>query len=54
MANNGSSTVGGMAFYRKAFGAVELFRNVLPDGTILFVELAAGAAAAGQRGRSGG
>lgn len=29
-------------FYRKAFGAVELFRNVLPDGTILFIELAMG------------
>jgi uncharacterized glyoxalase superfamily protein PhnB len=26
-----------IAFYRKAFGAVELFRNVLPDGTMLFV-----------------
>jgi uncharacterized glyoxalase superfamily protein PhnB len=31
-----------IAFYRKAFGAVELFRNVLPDGTVLFVELIAG------------
>lgn len=31
-----------IAFYRRAFGAVELFRNVLPDGTILFVELAVG------------
>jgi uncharacterized glyoxalase superfamily protein PhnB len=31
-----------IAFYRKAFGAVELFRNVLPDGTILFIELAVG------------
>lgn len=31
-----------IAFYRKAFGAVELFRNVLPNGTILFVELAVG------------
>ncbi|RZS32802.1 putative glyoxalase superfamily protein PhnB [Herbihabitans rhizosphaerae] len=33
---------GSISFYRKAFGAVELFRNVLPDGTILFVELAVG------------
>lgn len=31
-----------ITFYRKAFGAVELFRNVLPDGTILFIELAVG------------
>jgi len=31
-----------IAFYRTAFGAVELFRNVLPDGTILFIELAVG------------
>jgi PhnB protein len=31
-----------LAFYRKAFGAVELFRNVLPSGTVLFVELAVG------------
>jgi len=31
-----------IAFYRKAFGAVELFRNVLPDGTVLFIELAVG------------
>jgi PhnB protein len=31
-----------ITFYRKAFGAVELFRNVLPDGTILLVELAVG------------
>jgi uncharacterized glyoxalase superfamily protein PhnB len=30
------------AFYRRVFGAVELFRNVLPDGTVLFVELLAG------------
>lgn len=31
-----------IAFYRTVFGAVELFRNVLPDGTVLFVELAVG------------
>ncbi|MBK1785762.1 VOC family protein [Prauserella cavernicola] len=31
-----------LSFYRKAFGAVELFRNRLPDGTVLFVELAVG------------
>ena len=31
-----------IAFYREAFGATELFRNVLPDGTLLFVELAFG------------
>lgn len=31
-----------LSFYRTAFGAVELFRNVLPDGTVLFVELAVG------------
>ncbi|MGH3880983.1 MAG: VOC family protein [Actinophytocola sp.] len=31
-----------ISFYRTAFGAVELFRNVLPDGTMLFVELALG------------
>jgi uncharacterized glyoxalase superfamily protein PhnB len=31
-----------ISFYTKAFGAVELFRNVLPDGTILFIELAVG------------
>lgn len=29
-------------FYARAFGAVELFRNTLPDGTVLFVELALG------------
>ena len=29
-------------FYVTAFGAVELFRNTLPDGTVLFVELALG------------
>ncbi|MDQ3789233.1 MAG: VOC family protein [Actinomycetota bacterium] len=33
-----------IAFYTRAFGAVELFRNVLPDGTVLFVELAVGGA----------
>jgi PhnB protein len=31
-----------LSFYRTVFGAVELFRNVLPDGTVLFVELAVG------------
>ncbi|MQA11976.1 MAG: VOC family protein [Pseudonocardiaceae bacterium] len=31
-----------IGFYGKAFGAVELFRNVLPNGVILFVELAVG------------
>jgi PhnB protein len=31
-----------IAFYRKAFGVTELFRIVLPDGTILFIELAVG------------
>ena len=31
-----------VSFYRKAFSAVELFRNVLPDGTVLFIELAVG------------
>jgi PhnB protein len=31
-----------VAFYVRAFGAVELFRNALPDGTVLFVELALG------------
>lgn len=31
-----------ISFYRKAFGAVELFRNVLEDGTVLFIELAVG------------
>ena len=31
-----------VSFYLKAFGAVELFRNTLPDGTVLFVELAMG------------
>jgi PhnB protein len=33
-----------ISFYQKAFGAVELFRNTLPDGTVLFVELAVGEA----------
>ncbi len=32
-----------VAFYRRAFGATELFRTTLPDGTVLFVELALGA-----------
>ncbi|PRX49101.1 putative glyoxalase superfamily protein PhnB [Prauserella shujinwangii] len=31
-----------LAFYRTAFGATELFRNVLPDGRVLFVEVAIG------------
>ncbi|ALG13529.1 VOC family protein [Kibdelosporangium phytohabitans] len=29
-------------FYRKAFGAVEVFANRMPDGTLLFVDLATG------------
>jgi PhnB protein len=29
-------------FYAATFGAVEVFRNVLPDGRLLFVELAVG------------
>ena len=29
-------------FYTKAFGAAELFRNTLPDGTVLFIEMAIG------------
>lgn len=29
-------------FYTEAFGAVELLRNTLPDGRVLFVELAIG------------
>lgn len=33
-----------ISFYHQAFGAIELFRNVLPDGTVLFVELAVGEA----------
>lgn len=33
-----------VSFYRTAFGAAELFRNVLPDGRVLFVELAIGEA----------
>lgn len=33
-----------MAFYEKAFGATELLRNTLADGTVLFVELAVGEA----------
>lgn len=36
------NTDGAVSFYVKAFGAVELFRNSLPDGTVLFVELALG------------
>ncbi|PXY21035.1 VOC family protein [Prauserella muralis] len=31
-----------LSFYRRAFGAVELFRNLLPDGTVLFVDVAVG------------
>lgn len=33
-----------VAFYRDVFGATELFRHSLPDGTVLFVELAVGPA----------
>jgi PhnB protein len=33
-----------VAFYRAAFGAAELLRNRLPDGRVLFVELAVGPA----------
>jgi PhnB protein len=33
-----------VAFYRDVFGAAELFRQTLPDGTVLFVELAVGPA----------
>jgi PhnB protein len=29
-------------FYVRAFGAAELFRNTLPDGRVMFVELAVG------------
>lgn len=36
------NVIAAIAFYRTAFGAVELFRNVLPDGTVLFIELAVG------------
>lgn len=32
------------AFYQEAFGAVELLRNTLADGTVLFIELAMGEA----------
>jgi len=31
-----------VAFYREAFGAAELIRQRLPDGRVLFVELAVG------------
>ncbi|HEX2033429.1 MAG TPA: VOC family protein [Chloroflexota bacterium] len=31
-----------VAFYHQAFGAAELFRTVLPDGKVLYVELAFG------------
>ena len=37
-------TDGAVAFYRTAFGAAELLRNSLPDGRVLFVELAVGPA----------
>lgn len=30
------------AFYTRAFGAVEIFRNTVPGGRVLFVELALG------------
>jgi len=33
-----------LSFYTKAFGAIELFRTVLPDGTVLFVDVAIGEA----------
>jgi PhnB protein len=33
-----------VAFYRTAFGAAELLRNSLPDGRVMFVELAVGPA----------
>jgi PhnB protein len=33
-----------VSFYRAAFGAAELLRNTLPDGRVLFVELAVGPA----------
>ena len=33
---------GAVAFYRGAFGAAELLRTRLPDGRVLFVELAMG------------
>lgn len=36
------NTDAAVAFYRRAFGAVEVFRNTLPDGTVLFVELQLG------------
>ncbi|MFI9553809.1 VOC family protein [Nonomuraea endophytica] len=35
-------TEGAIAFYKTAFGAVEVFRNTLPNGVILFVELQVG------------
>jgi PhnB protein len=34
--------VAAVRFYVEAFGAVELFRNALPDGQVLFIELAVG------------
>jgi PhnB protein len=33
-----------VSFYRRVFGAAELLRNRLPDGRVLFVELAVGPA----------
>jgi uncharacterized glyoxalase superfamily protein PhnB len=35
---------GAVTFYRSAFGAAELLRNRLPDGRVLFIELAVGPA----------
>ena len=37
-------TEAAIRFYREAFGAEELVRNRLPDGRVLFVELAVGPA----------
>ncbi|MGN9837011.1 VOC family protein [Nonomuraea sp. H19] len=36
-------TEAAIAFYREGLGAVEVFRNTLPNGVILFVELQLGA-----------
>ncbi|MFI6292902.1 VOC family protein [Nonomuraea sp. NPDC050790] len=36
-------TESAIVFYKAAFGAVEVFRNTLPNGVILFVELQVGA-----------
>ncbi|MFI6900453.1 VOC family protein [Nonomuraea sp. NPDC050394] len=35
-------TESAITFYKAAFGAVEVFRNTLPNGAILFVELQVG------------